>query len=68
MVCDLLDFERTHHLEYIPQPGGDVVTRHPWRMMLAYLHHYFGKNVSENFPFLFQNLKSEQIKFVLFTV
>lgn len=39
---DLVDFERFAHFEYIPQPGGDAVTKHPWRMMVAYLYHYFG--------------------------
>jgi hydrogenase maturation protein HypF len=68
MVCDLLNFERIHHLEYIPQPGGDAVTKHPWRMMLAYLHHYFGKNVLQDLPLLFHGLNGEELNLVLFAL
>jgi hydrogenase maturation protein HypF len=40
MLCDLLDFERKTHLEYVPQPGGDMANHEPWRMALAYLYQY----------------------------
>jgi hydrogenase maturation protein HypF len=40
MHCDLLDFERKTHLEYVPQPGGDMANHEPWRMALAYLYQY----------------------------
>ena len=43
LLCDLSDFERPFHFEYVPQPGGDAVTRQPWRMAVAYLFHYFGE-------------------------
>ena len=64
MVCDLADFERITHFEYIPQPGGDAVTRHPWRMMLSYLFHYFGEHVSEKFPFLFDGIDHDETEMV----
>jgi len=66
MVCDLADFERITHFEYIPQPGGDAVTRHPWRMMLSYLFHYFGEHVADNFPFLFDGIDPDEMEMVLF--
>ena len=31
MICDLNDFERVTHFDYIPQPGGDLATEEPWR-------------------------------------
>lgn len=40
MECDLSDFSRKIHLEYIPQPGGDLANFEPWRMGLAYLDRY----------------------------
>ncbi|HEA64558.1 MAG TPA: carbamoyltransferase HypF [Candidatus Aminicenantes bacterium] len=29
--------QRTYHLKYIPQPGGDMAVKEPWRMALSYL-------------------------------
>ena len=28
---------RAFHLRYVPQPGGDLATKEPWRMALSYL-------------------------------
>lgn len=54
-VCDLNDFERYTHFEYIPAPGGDLVTHEPWRMAVAYLHHYFGKEMVLDHAGLFKS-------------
>jgi len=43
-ICDLIEFERFTHFEYINVSGGDAVSKHPWRSALSYLYHYFGKN------------------------
>jgi hydrogenase maturation protein HypF len=66
LVCDLNSFERAVHFEYIPQPGGDVVTKHPWRMMVAYLHHYFGEDLTDRFPGIFTGIEKEEFEMVLF--
>ncbi len=42
MVSDLSGFKRKAHLENIPMPGGDKVTKEPWRMAVANLYHYLG--------------------------
>ncbi len=68
MVCDFLDFERKAHFEYIPQPGGDAVTKHPWRMMTAYLVHYFGENVVAEYPELFKDTDPKELEIVLFMI
>lgn len=44
MVCDLANYQRFIHFDYIPLPGGDKVTREPWRTGLSYLHHTFGND------------------------
>jgi hydrogenase maturation protein HypF len=42
MICDLADYERYSHFEYIPMPGGDHATKNPWRMAVSYLFKYYG--------------------------
>lgn len=67
LVCDLNDFNRAAHLEYIPQPGGDAVTKHPWRMMLAYLYHYFGDGITgEEIKPLLKGIPKNELETVLF--
>jgi hydrogenase maturation protein HypF len=39
-LCDRKDYKRLSHLEYIPMPGGDKASDEPWRMAVAYLHHF----------------------------
>lgn len=67
LVCDLTDFERAAHFEYIPMPGGDLVTRETWRMAMAYLFHYFGEfYLRENFRSLFSEVDDKSFEAVLF--
>lgn len=61
MFCDLAGYERFTHFEYIPQPGGDAVSKHPWRMMLSYLMHYFGENATEEYPYLFTGINKPEL-------
>jgi hydrogenase maturation protein HypF len=42
MVCDLNDFERITHFEYIPLPGGDTATEEPWRIAVSWLYKVYG--------------------------
>jgi [NiFe] hydrogenase maturation protein HypF len=54
LICDLADFERITHFEYIPLPGGDSATEEPWRTAVSYLYKVYGIN--------FLNLKLDVIK------
>ena len=66
LLCDLNESRRFTHFEYIPQPGGDAVSKHPWRMMLAYLHYYFGDEVTKRFPMLFEGIGEKELDAVMF--
>jgi hydrogenase maturation protein HypF len=54
LICDLSDFERITHFEYIPLPGGDSATEEPWRTAVSYLYKVYGIN--------FLDLKLDVIK------
>jgi len=55
--CDLNDFTRLFHLEYIKQPGGDLVTKEPWRMAVSYLVKALGeKDVRRHYATLFSDI------------
>ena len=45
LLSDLVSYKRLAHLEYIPQPGGDMAAKQPWRMALIYLHKAFGQDL-----------------------
>ena len=67
LVNDLSDFERFAHFEYIPMPGGDLVTKETWRMATAYLFQYFGEAfLKENFKSLFPEVNDKSFEAVLF--
>lgn len=52
-TCDLEGFERVTHFEYVPLPGGDAVTKEPWRTAVSYLYKIYGKEfLSLDIPFI----------------
>jgi hydrogenase maturation protein HypF len=64
MLCDLLAFERMTHLEYVPQPGGDMANHEPWRMALAYLYQYVNHDIEKTgLPFL-EDIPHESIMMI----
>lgn len=40
--ADLNGYERLYHFDPVPLPGGDQVTKQPWRTAFSYLYKYFG--------------------------
>lgn len=52
MVCDYQGFTTMNSFEYLPLPGGDMVTKQPWRTAVSYLHQYFGEEfINWKLPF-----------------
>ena len=55
LLCDLNDYTRMSHFDYVPMPGGDKAAEEPWRMGIAYLYKTFGRGfLKYNIPFLQQ--------------
>jgi hydrogenase maturation protein HypF len=52
-ICDLTGYKRYTHFDYIPLPGGDRVTKEPWRTAVSFLYKIYGKDFLElDLPFL----------------
>jgi len=52
-VCDLNEYKRVTHFDYVPMPGGDKVTDEPWRMAVSYLYKIYQKDFFNlDMPFL----------------
>ncbi len=56
-ICDLSEYERFTHFEYIKVAGGDAVSKEPRRSAVSYLYHFFGEEIFEEIPFLKQNIE-----------
>jgi hydrogenase maturation protein HypF len=65
LICDLNDFRRISHFDYIPLPGGDSATEEPWRTAISYLYKVYGISFSElELPFLKQ-IDPEKIRLII---
>ncbi len=65
LICDLHDYQRFSHFEYVPMPGGDKAAEEPWRMGISYLYRIFGKEFFElDIPFV-QTLDKNTVELLL---
>ncbi|MBI4645381.1 MAG: carbamoyltransferase HypF [Bacteroidia bacterium] len=68
LICDLNDYKRYAHFDYIPLPGGDKSVEEPWRIAVSYLYKTFGGKFSQlNLPF-FKKIKTNRINSVLYAI
>lgn len=64
-ICDLEDYKRPFHFEYVPMPGGDKATEEPWRMAVSYLYTHFGDEfLTWDIPFIKQ-IKESDIRLII---
>jgi len=67
-VCDLNNYERISHFEYMPVPGGDKVSEEPWRMAVSYLYKVYGKEfLNLDLSFL-KNIPKEKINLLILAI
>lgn len=64
-ICDLKDYERFAHFEYMPMPGGDKAVITPWRMALSYLNHAFAGSFDYQRLEMLRGKPDEDIKLIL---
>jgi hydrogenase maturation protein HypF len=65
LVCDLADYSRYTHFQYMKMPGGDAVTNEPWRMAVSYLYSFMGEQFMDlDLPFL-RKINMEKLKIVI---
>lgn len=63
-ICDYIGYERKFYFDPVPLPGGDKVTKYPWRTAVSYLYKYLGSDILDtDLPFLALIDKTE-IEFV----
>ena len=64
-IADLVEFERYSHFEYVPLPGGDKVTKEPWRSAVSLLYSVYGKELfTLDLPFL-DSLDKSKVRIIV---
>ncbi|MBL6962941.1 MAG: carbamoyltransferase HypF [Bacteroidetes bacterium] len=65
LVCDLNDYQRITHFDYVPIPGGDKAIYEPWRTAVSYLYQYYKDDLfALDLDFL-KNIPREELLFII---
>ncbi len=65
LVCDLNDFTRVTHFDYIPMPGGDLAAEETWRTAVSYLYKVFGTGFLSLELLLLKKIDPEKIRLII---
>ena len=65
LVCDLDNFRRITHFEYIPLPGGDSAVEEPWKIAISWLYKVYGKELFDLEIPLMKQTDTEKIEIIV---
>jgi hydrogenase maturation protein HypF len=65
LVCNLHDFERACHFDYVPMPGGTAAIKEPWRMAISYLYHSYHEECMDLGIDFLKSLDKKKVKVIL---
>ncbi|MGM0531623.1 MAG: carbamoyltransferase HypF [Bacteroidota bacterium] len=65
LICDLSEYTRYAHFDYVSMPGGDKAVESPWRMALSFLYRAFGDELQQYGLEFLETKKPEDIKLIL---
>jgi len=68
LVADMIAYERLFHFEYIPLPGGEIVSKEPWRTALAWLWKTNSKSALDEACKKFPGISADKLSLVLQTL
>lgn len=46
-LCDLNEYERKYHFDYLAIPGGDIATKEVWRSGISLLYKVYGSKIND---------------------
>lgn len=65
MIADLTGYERAFNFSYVPMPGGDIATKHPWRMAVSYLLKAYKGRLPDPLPGFLDEIDPAHLQIVI---
>ena len=65
LLCDLGQYTRMTHFDYVPMPGGDLAAGEPWRMAVSFLYKVYGNGFTTLKLDFLKNLEAENTSLII---